>query len=99
MCSYSVYVPEGLADDSLLAVGCTSYFLCNLAIGVQMDIILIILFIVACCELSKWLDILLGVIDLDISEIDISLVDMIRLIVSAIYFVWFLFHYVISYQI
>lgn len=64
-----------------------------------MDIILIILFILACCELSKWLDILLGVIDLDISDIDISLVDVIRLVVSAAYFVWFLFKYVISYQI
>lgn len=64
-----------------------------------MDIILIILFILACCELSKWLDILLGVIDLDISDIDISLVDVIRLVVSAAYFVWFLFKYVISYQV
>lgn len=64
-----------------------------------MDIILIILFILACCEVSKWLDILLGVIDLDISDIDISLVDVIRLVVSAAYFVWFLFKYVISYQI
>lgn len=64
-----------------------------------MDIILIILFILACCELSKWLDILLGVIDLDISDIDISLVDVIRIIVSAAYFVWFLFKYVISYQV
>lgn len=64
-----------------------------------MDIILIILFILACCELSKWLDILLGVIDLDISDIDISLVDVIRLMVSAAYFVWFLFKYVISYQV
>lgn len=63
-----------------------------------MDIILIILFILACCELSKWLDILLGVIDLDISDIDISLVDVIRLVVSAAYFVWFMFKYVISYQ-
>lgn len=64
-----------------------------------MDIILIILFILACCELSKWLDILLGVIDLDISDIDISLVDVVRIIVSATYFVWFLFKYVISYQV
>lgn len=63
-----------------------------------MDIILIILFILACCELSKWLDILLGVIDSDISDIDISLVNVIRLVVSAAYFVWFMFKYVISYQ-
>lgn len=63
-----------------------------------MDIILIILFILACCEVSKWLDILLGVIDLDISDIDISLVNVIRLVVSAAYFVWFMFKYVISYQ-
>ena len=63
-----------------------------------MDIILIILFILACCELSKWLDILLGIIDLDISDIDISLVDVIRLVVSAAYFVWFIFKYVLNYQ-
>lgn len=63
-----------------------------------MDIILIILFILACCEVSKWLDILLGIIDLDISDIDISLMNVIRIIVSASYFVWFMFKYVISYQ-
>lgn len=64
-----------------------------------MDIILIILFILACCELSKWLDILLGIIDLDISDIDIGLVDVLRIIVSAAYFVWFIFKYVISYDV
>lgn len=64
-----------------------------------MDIILIILFILACCELSKWLDILLGIIDLDISDIDFSPIDIVRLVVSAVYFVWFLFKYVISYQV
>ena len=63
-----------------------------------MDIILIILFILACCELSKWLDILLGIIDLDLSDIDISLVDIVRIVVSAAYFVWFIFKYVLSYQ-
>ena len=63
-----------------------------------MDIILIILFILACCELSKWLDILLGIIDLDISDIDISLVDIVRIVVSSAYFVWFIFKYVLSYQ-
>lgn len=62
-----------------------------------MDIILIILFILACCELSKWLDILLGIIDLDISDIDFSPIDVIRLVVSAVYFVWFLFKYLVSY--
>lgn len=64
-----------------------------------MDIILIVLFILACCELSKWLDILLGIIDLDISDIDISLMDIVRIVVSAAYFVWFIFKYVISYQV
>ena len=62
-----------------------------------MDIILLILFILACCELSKWLDILLGIIDLDISDIDCSLIDIVRLVVSGVYFVWFLFKYVVSY--
>ena len=62
-----------------------------------MDIILIILFILACCELSKWLDILLGIIDLDISDIDFSPIDVVRLVVSAVYFVWFLFKYIVSY--
>ena len=64
-----------------------------------MDIILIILFILACCELSKWLDILLGIIDLDISDIDFSPIDVVRLVVSAVYFVWFMFKYVMSYQV
>ena len=62
-----------------------------------MNFILVILFIVACCELSKWLDLLLGIRDEDISEVDLSLLDLIRIIASACYFVWFLLKYVSSY--
>lgn len=62
-----------------------------------MHIFLVILFIIACCELSKWLDLMLGIRDDDISEVDLSLFDLIRIIVSACYFVWFLLKYVSSY--
>ena len=64
-----------------------------------MHIILIILFIIACYELSKWLDMMLGMRDEDISEVDLSLFDLIRLIASACYFVWFLLKYVNSFLI
>lgn len=62
-----------------------------------MNFILVILFIVACCELSKWLDLMLGIRDEDISEVDLSLLDLIRIIASACYFVWFLHKYIDSY--
>ncbi len=62
-----------------------------------MPIIFIILFILACYELSKWLDLMLGMRDEDISEVDFTLFDLILLIVSACYFVWFLLKYVSSY--
>ena len=62
-----------------------------------MNFILVILFIVACCELSKWLDLLLGIRDEDISEVDLSLLDLIRIVASACYFVWFLLKYASSY--
>lgn len=62
-----------------------------------MHIILIILFILACYELSKWLDLMLGMSVEDISEVDLTFIDLIRFIVSAIYFVWFLLKYVSSY--
>lgn len=62
-----------------------------------MHIILIILFIIACCELSRWLDLMLGIRDEDISEVDLSTMDLIRIIASACYFVWFLLKYVNSY--
>lgn len=62
-----------------------------------MPIIFIILFILACYELSKWLDLMLGTRDEDISEVDLSLLDLILLIISACYFVWFLLKYVSSY--
>lgn len=62
-----------------------------------MHIFLVILFIIACCELSKWLDLMLGIHDEDISEVDLSLLDIIRIIASACYFVWFLLKYVSSY--
>lgn len=62
-----------------------------------MHIFLVILFIIACCELSKWLDLMLGIRDEDISEVDLSLFDLIRIIASACYFVWFLLKYVNSY--
>lgn len=62
-----------------------------------MNFILVILFIIACCELSKWLDLMLGIHDEDISEVDLSLLDLIRIIASACYFVWFLFKYIDSY--
>jgi hypothetical protein len=62
-----------------------------------MHIFLVILFIIACCELSKWLDLMLGIHDEDISEVDLSLLDLIRIITSACYFVWFLLKYVNSY--
>lgn len=62
-----------------------------------MHILLVILFIIACYELSKWLDLMLGIRDEDISEVDLSLLDLIRIIASACYFVWFLLKYVSSY--
>lgn len=62
-----------------------------------MHIFLVILFIIACCELSKWLDLMLDIRDEDISEVDLSLLDLIRIIASACYFVWFLLKYVSSY--
>lgn len=62
-----------------------------------MPIIFIILFILACYELSKWLDLMLDIRDEDISEVDLSLLDLIRIIASACYFVWFLLKYVSSY--
>lgn len=62
-----------------------------------MSIIFIILFILACYELSKWLDLMLGMHDEDISEVDLTFLDLILLIVSACYFVWFLLKYVSSY--
>ena len=62
-----------------------------------MHVLLVILFIIACCELSKWLDLMLGIRDEDISEVDLSLLDLIRIIASACYFVWFLLKYVSSY--
>ena len=62
-----------------------------------MHIFLVILFILACYELSKWLDLMLGIHDEDISEVDLSLLDLIRIIASACYFVWFLLKYVSSY--
>lgn len=62
-----------------------------------MHIFLVILFIIACYELLKWLDLMLGIHDEDISEVDLSLLDLIRIIASACYFVWFLLKYVNSY--
>lgn len=62
-----------------------------------MHILLVISFIIACCELSKWLDLMLGIHDEDISEVDLTLFDIILLIISACYFVWFLLKYVSSY--
>lgn len=62
-----------------------------------MHIILVILFIIACFELSKWLDLMLGIRDEDISEVDLSLLDLIRIVTSASYFVWFLLKYINSY--
>ncbi len=62
-----------------------------------MHIILVILFIFACLELSKWLDLILGTLDEDITEIDLSFIDLLRIIASAVYFVWFLLKYISSY--
>lgn len=62
-----------------------------------MHILLVILFIIACYELSKWLDLMLGIRDEDISEVDLSFFDLIRIIASACYFVWFLLKYIDSY--
>lgn len=62
-----------------------------------MPIIFVILFILACYELSKWLDLMLGMSDEDISEVDFTLFDLILLIVSACCFVWFLLKYVNSF--
>lgn len=64
-----------------------------------MHILLVILFIIACCELSKWLDLMLGIHDEDISEVDLSPLDFIRIVISAVYFVWFLFKYMNSFLI
>lgn len=62
-----------------------------------MYIIFVILFILACYELSKWLDLMLGMRDEDISEVDFTLFDLILLIASACYFVWFLLKYINSF--
>lgn len=62
-----------------------------------MPIIFVILFILACYELSKWLDLMLGMRDEDISEVDFTLLDLVLLIVSACYFVWFLLKYINSF--
>ena len=62
-----------------------------------MPIIFVIWFILACYELSKWLDLMLGMRDEDISEVDLTLLDLVLLIVSACYFVWFLLKYINSF--
>ena len=64
-----------------------------------MHILLVILFVLACYELSKWLDLILDMRDEDISEVDLSPLDFIRIILSAVYFVWFLFKYMNSFLI
>ena len=65
----------------------------------MINVLLIILFVLACLNLAKWADIILGFLETEIDVVEFTGLDIILLIASALYVVWFLIDFSYSFMV
>lgn len=65
----------------------------------MINVLLIILFALACLNLAKWADTILGFLDAEIDVVEFTGLDIILLVASAVYVVWFLIDFSYSFMV
>lgn len=65
----------------------------------MINVLLIILFALACLNLAKWADIILGFLETEIDVVEFTGLDIILLVASALYIVWFLIDFSYSFMV
>ena len=65
----------------------------------MINVLLIILFVLACLNLAKWAYIILGFLETEIDVVEFTGLDVILLVASALYVVWFLIDFSYSFMV
>lgn len=65
----------------------------------MINVLLIILFILACLNLGRWFDEFSAFLELEITELEFTILDIILLIISIVYALWFIVHFARSFII
>lgn len=65
----------------------------------MINVLLIILFILACLNLGRWFDEFTAFLEFEITELEINTLDIILLVISLVYALWFIIHFARSFII
>ena len=65
----------------------------------MINVLLIILFVLACLNLGRWFDEFTAFLELEINELEFTTFDIVLLIISMVYAIWFIVHFARSFII
>lgn len=65
----------------------------------MINVLLIILFVLACLNLGRWFDEFTAFLELEINELEFTTLDIVLLVISMIYVIWFIVHFARSFII
>ena len=65
----------------------------------MINVLLIILFVLACLNLGRWFDEFTAFLELEINELEFSTLDIVLLVISMVYAIWFIVHFARSFII
>lgn len=65
----------------------------------MINVLLIILFVLACLNLGRWFDEFTAFLELEIDELEFTNLDIVLLVISMVYVIWFIVHFARSFII
>lgn len=65
----------------------------------MINVLLIILFVLACLNLGRWFDEFTAFLELEINELEFTTLDIVLLVISMVYVIWFIVHFARSFII
>ena len=65
----------------------------------MINVLLIILFVLACLNLGRWFDEFTAFLELEINELEFTTLDIVLLVISMVYAIWFIDHFAMSFII
>lgn len=65
----------------------------------MINVLLIILFVLACLNLGRWFDEFTAFLELEIDELEFTTLDIVLLVISMVYVIWFIVHFARSFII
>lgn len=63
----------------------------------MINVLLIILFVLACLNLGRWFDEFTAFLELEINELEFTTLDIVLLVISMVYAIWFIVHFARSF--